>query len=398
MAEGAEELRRRLATLRLERGASPAPRTARRRLLWGAAVVVLLLGLAGARLLGGRPVVVEVTQASVRRPAADGAGNVPVLSGAGYVVSADRYISIGVRVAGRIDRYLVEEGDHVQANDPLVQLDPRDYEATVRRSEANLRQARATAALRAAQLRRTRALAQQGVVSRDELDVRIAEAETANAAVGQMEAELEQARVALEYTTLRAPRRGVILAKLKEVGEIAVPGGFAGSGDLIRLANLDDLRGQVDVTESELAKLHLGQPAEVIPDAYPDKRYEAQVVKLYPQVDRQKGTLRVEVQIKHPDDFLWPDMSARISFLEPLAAAGGEPAVLIPRTAVGDGTGGPFAWVVDDGQVRHVALTLGKEYADQVQVTAGLRGGETIVILGDAPPLREGQRVSARGP
>ncbi|HYV57382.1 MAG TPA: efflux RND transporter periplasmic adaptor subunit, partial [Candidatus Nitrosopolaris sp.] len=218
MAEGAEELRRRLAALRLERGASPARRTARRRVLWGAAVVVPLLALAGARLLGGHPVVVEVAPASVPRPAADGAGSVPVLSGAGYVVSADRYIAIGVRVAGRIDRYLVEEGDHVQANDPLVQLDPRDYEAAVRRDEANLRQAHATADLRAAQLRRTRALAQQGVVSRDELDIRIAEAATASAAVGQAEAALEQAKVALEYTTLRAPRRGVILAKLKEVG------------------------------------------------------------------------------------------------------------------------------------------------------------------------------------
>src|SRR5204862_246577 len=82
----------------------------------------------------------------------------------------------------------------------------------------------------------------------------------------------------------RAPRRGVILAKLKEVGEIAVPGGFAGSGDLIRMANLHDLRGQVDVTESELAKVHMGQRAELVPDAYPDRRYRAHVVKLYPQV------------------------------------------------------------------------------------------------------------------
>src|SRR6202007_2972689 len=107
-------------------------------------------------------------------------------------------------------------------------------------------------ALKQAQLTRARPLAAQGVISNDELDVRVAEAKTAEAMIGQAEASLAAARVALEYTTLRAPRRGVILAKLKEVGEIAVPGGFAGSGDLIRMANLDDLRGQVAGTESEL--------------------------------------------------------------------------------------------------------------------------------------------------
>ena len=95
---------------------------------------------------------------------------------------------------------------------------------------------------------------------------------------------------------LRAPTDGVILAKLKEVGEIAVPGGFAGSGDLIRMANLDDLRAEVDVNEADLARVRLGQPAEVVPDAFQDRRYAAEVVKLYPQVNRQKGTLKVEVE------------------------------------------------------------------------------------------------------
>jgi RND family efflux transporter MFP subunit len=394
MAETAEELRRHLAALRLERGTAPPPRPARRRLLAaGAAVAVLVLAAAGWRLLGARPALVEVAQASVA-PAGggDGAG-VPVLSGAGYVVSADRYIAIGVRVAGRIERYMVEEGDHVQEGDALVQLDARDYEATVRRADANLRQARATAALRAAQLARARTLARQGVVSREELDVRSAEAESASAAVGQAEADLATARVALEYTTLRAPRRGVILAKLKEVGEIAVPGGFAGSGDLIRMANLDDLRGQVDVTESELAKIRLQQQAELVPDAYPDRRYPAKVVKLYPQVDRQKGTLRVEVQIEKPDTFLWPDMSARITFLEPLATPpDGSPGVLVPRAAVRGDAKAPFAWTVVDGEVRRTPLVLGKDFGDRVQVTSGLAGGETLVT-GTPPPLREGQKV-----
>jgi RND family efflux transporter MFP subunit len=389
MADTAEELRRKLGTLRLQREPTPIRRGPRRRRLWAAAAAVVVLTLVAWLALRPRPLPVEVARATV----AEAGSAVPVVAGAGYVVSADRYISIGVRVAGRIDRYFVEEGDRVEAGQPLVLLDPRDYEASVRRAEATLGVARATAVLRERQRSRAESLARAGVVSAEELDLRRAEAAASAAAVRQAEAELAQARVALDYTTLRAPRRGVILAKLKEVGEIAVPGGFSGSGDLIRMANLEDLRGQVDITESDLARVRLGQRAAVIPDAYPDRRYDAVVAKLYPQVDRQKGTLRVEVRILQPDDALWPDMSVRITFLEPLEPTSGRPAVLVPRRAVREDGEVRWAWVVADGRARRTPVTLGRDFGDQVQVTTGLSGGETVVV-GEPGPLRDGQPVA----
>jgi HlyD family secretion protein len=197
-------VRRSLSELRLERGAPAPPRGNRRRVAWIGAVV-LVLAVIALQLGRGRGAVVEVAQASLPQAAADGAAGVPVLSGAGYVVSADRYISIGVRVTGRIDRYMVEEGDHVQSNDPLVQLDARDYEAAVKHAEANLRQARATARLRETQLSRARKLALSGVISRDDLDLRAAEAETARAGVGQADAELTGARRPRVHHPARTP-------------------------------------------------------------------------------------------------------------------------------------------------------------------------------------------------
>ncbi len=394
MAEPQEQMRRNLAALRLER--APAPGTARRRRrlpLVAALAGLALLALAAARLLTGGAPAVEVAAAI----AVDPDTGVEVLSGAGYVVSADRYISIGVRVPGRIDRYLAEEGDHVKAGDPLVQLDSRDYAAAVEHAEAALRYAEANADLKDRQLARARALRTAGVIAQDELDVRAAEAAVARAAVRQAEADLAQARVNLEYTTLYAPRSGVILAKLKEVGEIAVPGGFSGSGDLIRMANLDDLRGQVDVTESELSKVHLGQRAQVVPDAYPDRRYSAHVVKLYPQIDRQKGTLRVEVQIEHPDDHLWPDMSARIAFLEQAPAGANGRLVLVPRRAVAGAGADAHVWTVVDGAVHRTPVALGADFGEQVQVTTGLGGGESVVV-GDTSALRDRQAVRLAGP
>ena len=136
----------------------------------------------------------------------------------------------------------------------------------------------------------------------------------AQAEIERLVARIAQLEIDLEDTVLRAPANGVVLEKFKEVGEIAVPGGFAGSGELIRLANMDELRAEIDVNESDLSKIEIGQPAEVVPDAYIDRRYRASVVKLYPQINRQKGTLKVEVKILEPDEKLRPDMSVRITF------------------------------------------------------------------------------------
>jgi multidrug efflux pump subunit AcrA (membrane-fusion protein) len=86
-------------------------------------------------------------------------------------------------------------------------------------------------------------------------------------------------------------------------------------------------------------------------------------------------------------------MSARITFLEPLAApSSGGTGVLVPRAAVRGDPGAPFAWTVVDAHVRRTPLTLGKDFGDRVQVTSGLSGGETLVT-GTPPPLREGQKV-----
>ena len=197
---------------------------------------------------------------------------------------------------------------------------------------------------------------------------------------------------------MRAPTPGIILEKFKEVGEIAVPGGFAGSGELIRMANLEDLRAELDVNESDLARVKMGQPAEVQPDAYSDRRYKAHVVKLYPQINRQKGTLKVEVQIEEPDEWLRPDMSVRVTFLQELepAAEGAELAqVLAPREAIRKDGGASFAWVVTEGRLRKQPIETAGERGANAIVSKGLAGGEALV-LGPAEGLAEGQRVEVQ--
>jgi len=386
-----------LAALRIDRDAVPLRRGPHwRRWLLTAA---LLLAFAGASIVGwrmtiGRTPVVQVAFAQRSGPGAASAA--AVLTGSGYVVTGERYISLGVRVPSRIERFLVEEGQHVEKGDALVQLDARQYEAALAQVRANLLRARANAGLARKELARAHALNQKGVLSRADLDVRENQLRVAEADIAQLEAAITRAEVDLEDTVIRAPTSGVILEKFKEVGEIAVPGGFEGSGELIRMANLKDMRAELDVNEADLARVKLGQPAEVKPDAYTDRSYKARVVKLYPQINRQKGTLKVEVGIENPDAWLRPDMSVRIAFLEdakPTATGEESSLVLAPREAARTENGASFAWVVTGGRVRRQPIENGGERGAQVVVAKGLAGGEALVIGGDTEGLREGQRV-----
>jgi RND family efflux transporter MFP subunit len=399
VSDGPRTLRDELSSLKIDRSAPAAPPGGVRRWVWiGASIATLFaLSLLAWLLLarGARPVSVDYATRSEPGGASQTAAQ--VLSGSGYVVTGEKYISIGVRVAGRIDAYLVDESEQVKKGQPLVRLDSRDYEASLRRAEAALAVARANLALKRKELARLRELRARDVASQADLDVKENEVAVSSAEIQRLEAEIDLARVNLDYTVLRAPADGVILAKLKEVGEMAVPGGFAGSGDLIRMANLEDVRAEVDVNEADLARVHLGQSAEVVPDAYPDRRYTAKVVKLYPQINRQKGTLKVEVKLDLPDEKILPDMSVRIVFLGAPAdtassAQPGGAVVLAPRAALRSDSAGAFAWVVSDGRLRRQPVTTGPDVGDRIVIATGLLGGEALVV-GDAAELSEGDRV-----
>ena len=380
-----------LRSLRIDRRDDELATARRRPWRWVALVVVLgLTGFAASRALGPRMPTVQVAPAILR------AGGEPVrgavLAGTGYVVTGEKYIAIGVRVAGRIERYYVDEGESVHAGDPLVAIDDRDYRARLDRATAALATARANLTLHASELGRAERLRRGGIIAAQELEEKQNQVAVDRARIAELEAEAELARVELDYTVLRAPRDGVILAKLKEVGEIAVPGGFSGSGDLIRMANLSDMRAEVDVNESDLTRVHLEQVAEVIPDAYPDASYPATVVKLYPQVNRQKGTLKVEVRVTNPDARLLPDMSVRVNFLAEAVAPSGGAIVLAPRSALRRDGAAAYVWVVANDRVQHREVELGTELGDQVQIAHGLAGDEKLVV-GDATTLVEGGEV-----
>ena len=174
-----------------------------------------------------------------------------MLTGSGYVVTGDRYISLGVRVPGRIEAYLVEEG-RARREGPAARAARRARRTrprSPRRAPGSPRRARRRRSP-SKELKRLRELRAQDVASQADLDVK--ETQLARGARQRRPARGARSRsssVDLDDTVLRAPTDGVVLEKLKEVSEIAVPGGFAGSGELIRMANTDELRAELDVNE-----------------------------------------------------------------------------------------------------------------------------------------------------
>ena len=150
----------------------------------------------------------------------------------------------------------------------------------------------------------------------DDLRLRVA---AAQAAARQAEAQVELMQTYLDWTVIRSPMDGVVLEKLCDVNELVTPQSFGGtrgpSTALVAIADPKDLQVEVELNESDLAKVFLGQPCRVSPEAWPDKTYEGFVAEMAPEANRQKGTLQVKVQVRNPDRFLVPELSAKVDFL-----------------------------------------------------------------------------------
>lgn len=123
----------------------------------------------------------------------------------------------------------------------------------------------------------------------------------------------------LDWCVIRSPVDGVVLEKLVDPGELVTPQTFGGtrgpSTSLLAVADPHDLQVEIDLNESDLPRVFLGQECVVSPEAFPDRSYRGVVAEIAPEASRQKGTLQIKVQIEEPDRFLTPELSARVDFL-----------------------------------------------------------------------------------
>lgn len=400
------ELRNDLAGLRIERDAPPPLR--RWPLLLLLPAILFLGAVYVLRFQNGAPEVgtVKVTKTEVSAASmAAGQAGAPILTASGYIV-ARRKAVVSAKIQGRLSTLLVEEGSRVREGAIIARLEDRDYLAQVERADAAIQRAEADLAEARRQEGVAADLARQQIGTTDTLDAARSRVAVAEAALRQARADAEFYRAVLANTEIRAPFSGTVVKKMAEVGESVapIPPGVnisTASGAIVALADLDTLEVEVDVAESNVAKLSAEQPAEVTAEAFPDRKFKARLRQIIPTADRTKATVQVKVTILDKDKDLKPEMSARVQFLGQPAPAGartaGEAApvqtvVMTPETALVTRAGKTVAFEIVDGRVKQREVEVASKNGGLARIKSGLYGGEILV---DAPPaeLKDGDPV-----
>jgi RND family efflux transporter MFP subunit len=270
----------------------------------------------------------------------------------------------------------------------------------LRQTIADRELAVANVKLKEAQASRLRMLYRSGVESKDNLDVAENAAAVARASLARADAAIDYAKFNVSQCYITSPINGIVLQKYRELGDTINYGGDiqAGGGatDIVQLADTDDMRAEVDINEADISKAVIGADARVVPDAYPDRSFDAKLVKIYPEADRQKGTVKVEVGIQHPDlSIVKPEMSVRVSFMTPDQHDDSKPMLLAPRKALITEGNASYVWTVQNGIAERVPVRRGSELEDGVEITQGLSDGDQVIIE-PSTDLRDGEKVVAR--
>ncbi len=334
--------------------------------------LALALGLGGCKMKSGgsgdtgkeaaapEAVPVEVAPVS-RRSIAASYGGTAALEARGEAQVVAKTSGIALQV-------LVDIGQHVNVGQTLVRID---------RDRATLQAAQASAQVSKleANYRRAVQLAEQKMVSANDVDqLRF---DLANARDSLRMAQLE-----LSYGNVTAPISGVVATR-----DIK-PGNFVQiNSPIFTIVDTSRLEATLNVPEREIETLKAGQPVDLSIDALPGRTFTGKVDRVAPVVDAGSGTFRVIVAFDG-DGALQPGMFGRIRIRYDQRAD----ARVIPREALLDDEGDPAVFVVRGGKAVRTTLQLGYDDGPWVEVRSGLKDADRVVVAGKAA-LRDGSAV-----
>jgi HlyD family secretion protein len=386
-----------LSALRIDRAEPKSRSTGVRRgvvVAGGALAVLAAVAVFVARgIAGGVPV--RLAPATLVSPSQ---ANVVVIA-SGYVV-AQRKAAVASKATGRLVYLGVAEGDRVRQGQVIARIEDGDVKAQLAQAQASLQLARADLRDVTQVLARQKILLDSNHTSQEAYDAAEARYNRVQANIALAEAGVTAAQVALENTVIRAPFDGTVLTKNADMGEVVAPlaASALSKAAVVTIADLGSLQVEVDVAESSIEQVAVGQPCEIVLDAYPDVRYPGAVAKIVPTADRAKATVQVKVAFRRYDGRVLPDMSAKVHFLPretPAARADTQRVLAVPQGAVVLRDGKNVVYTVTSGRAVEVPVIVGRRVGRGVAVLQGLAVGTPVIDSVD-DRVRRGVKIKVQ--
>lgn len=384
-----------LSKLKIEKTAvTPAGRRrlTKKHYIAAAVAALILLGIliaTGALAPSVKTEVVTITQMYPSQ-------SFTLLNASGYVV-AQRKAAVAAKITGRLVELKVEEGSRIQKGQIIARLEAEDAAAARDQAAASLEQAKAERVEAQLQFERAKGLMNEEFIAKAEYDAAEARHKKAVAGVAAANANLQAAQVSVDYSLLRAPFDAVVLTKNADIGDIVSPLSAATSAKaaVVTIADMGSLQVEVDVSESNIEKVKIGAPCEILLDALPDRRFRGIVHMIVPTADRTKASVMVKVKFEEIDSRVLPEMSAKVAFLQrQLTADDEKPRIVVRPSSVLTAGEKKSVLMVHDGRAVEVPIVLGNRLGDYFEVTSGLKAGDKIVAK-PGGSVRDGVRIKA---
>jgi HlyD family secretion protein len=235
------------------------------------------------------------------------------------VIQPINAVQVKSKASGQVMHLHVSTGSQVKPNDLLVQIDPRDAQSRYDQAVAALRAAQASVTVTKAQLDRSQSLAKEGVITAPEVETAVLASANAVSNLVAAQAALDQAKIALEDVTIRAPMAGTVIEKDVSEGQVisSATNTVGGGTTLLTMADLGQVYDSTLVSESDIGNVKAGQSASVKVDAYPNRTFQGTVEKIAPQATVQQSVTMFPVLIRldNRDGALMPGMNTDVSIL-----------------------------------------------------------------------------------
>lgn len=301
---------------------------------------------------------------------------------------SSREVEIRARVDGFLEKRLYREGDVVNVNQPMFQMDRKPFEAALDTAKGQLAQQQAALDVAVADLARVKPLAAQNALSQKDLDQAVGNEQKARAAVLAARGQVETAELNLGYTSISSPLKGLSSsAKLQEGAYVSPPNNL-----LTTVSQMDPIWINFSISENELLRLRQEQTQGLL-RLPKDNDFDVRLVladgSVYPahgkvtfadpSFSKDTGTFQVRSVFANPKSLLRPGQFVRVE----VEGAVRPNAIVVPQRAVQQGAKSHFVWVVDkEGKAEQRVVDVGSWSGDNWFINQGLTAGDQVVVDG----------------